>query len=211
MIQFLFQGGHGPRAQALSNVTSASLAGDIATTKAVTTLKLDTLAVWGQGDSAKLCGKTPRDLHEVIKAWKKLNDGLKTIEIITCNSRHCTAGDPYAKKLKSGFGLRSSLHGITVKALPTSVGGKHNAWSILLAETVFKSWVYITAPGGDDKELMRAKTLIEYQFDATGRSISFKGDIAQRADETVRATPQRKWTMNYGRFATLRAHLGVVR
>ena len=214
MIQFLFQGGHGshgPRAQALSSVTPGSRSGDINNTKAVEIKGLDTLAFWGHGDSFKLCGKTPRELHEIIKSWKKLNDGLKTVELITCNARHCTSGDPYAKQLKSGFGFRSSLHGIVVKALPTTVTGKNNAWSILLAETITNSWVYITAPGATDKLLMEGSSLITFERTATGGLKSFKGDIARRADATVRENPQRKWTMNYGYLNTLRAQLGVIR
>lgn len=213
MIQFLFQGGHGshgPRAQALSNATPGSRVGDIATTKAVAIQGLDTLAFWGHGDSSRLCGKTAKELHDVIKDWKQLNDGLNTVEIITCNARHCTSGDPYATQLKATIGFRSSLKGLTIKALPTTVTGKNNAWSILLAETNFKSWVYITAPGANDSLLMQAKTLIDFETSPTGGSVSYRGDIATRADNTVRTNPTRQWTMNYGYFNTLRAHLGVV-
>jgi hypothetical protein len=213
MVQFLYQGGHGshgPRAQALSNVTPGSLCGDIAATQPSTIMGLDTLAFWGHGDSLRLCGKTARELHELIKRWKAFNPGLNTVEIITCNSRHATGGDPYATQLKSGIGFRSSLKGLTIKALPTTVTGKRNAWSILLAETNFNSWVYITAPGANDAMLMQAKTLIDFETTAQGKVVSFRGDIAKRADDTVRAYPLRQWTMNYGYLNTLRAHLGVV-
>jgi|GEM_PF-5474131 len=133
MIQFLYQGGHGshgPRAQALSNVTPGSRCGDMATTRATQVPGLQTLAFWGHGDSYRLCGKTPRELHEVIKDWKKVNPGLNTVELIT------------------------------------------------------------TTPSGG--------------------SVSFRGDIAVRANEVVRDHPIRQWTMNYGYFNTLRNHLGTV-
>ena len=149
-------------------------------------------------------------VHEVIKAWKALNAGLNTVEIITCNARHASAGDPFAKKLKSGIGFRSSLKGLTIKALPTTVTGKNNAWSILLAETIHRSWVYVTAPGATDALLMEASSLINFQTNANGGLSSYRGDIATRADEMVRANPTRQWTMNYGYFNSLRAHLGVV-
>lgn len=212
MIQFLFQGGsgsHGPRAQALSSVTAGSKVADITTApKAVT--GLDTLAFWGHGDQFKLCGNSVNDMRTVISGWKNLNSGLKTIEIITCNARHCSAGDPFAKRLKSSFGIMSGTRGLKVKALPTTVTGKTNAWSILLAEPGFRSWVYITAPGKTDSLLMQANTLIQFQTNATGGLVSFKGDIAQRADKVVREHRDRKWTMNYGYFNTLRAHLSNV-
>lgn len=182
---------------------------DITTNPAVVP-NLDTLAFWGHGDSSKLCGKTPRELHEVIKAWKSHNAGLKTVEIITCNARHASGGDPFVKKLKSGIGFRSSLRGLTIKALPTTVTGKNNAWSILLAETNHKSWVYVTAPGATDALLMEASSLINFQRNVNGGLSSFWGDIAKRADQMVRDNPNRQWTMNYGYFNTLRAHLGVV-
>ncbi len=214
MVQFLFQGGHGshgPRAQALSTVTPGSRCGDINTTNPTTIQGLDTLAFWGHGDSQKLCDKTPTQLFEIIKSWKNRNSGLKTIELITCNARHTTSGDPFANRLKSKFGILSGTRGMVVKALPVTVSGKRNAWSILLAETVFNSWCYVTAPGTDDSLLMQASSLITFQRNATGGLVSYRGDIAKRADEMVRANPQRQWTMNYGYFNTLRAHLGVVR
>jgi hypothetical protein len=212
MVQFLFQGGHGshgPRTQALSNATPGSRCGDIDTTNASAITGLDTIAFWGHGDSMKLCGKTAREIHEVVKAWKALNPGLNTIEIITCNARHASAGDPFASQLKHGIGMFSSLHGMKIKALPTSVSGRNNAWSILLAETNHNSWCYITAPGADDSQLMKATTLINYDPGPKG-SISYRGDIATKANRIVSENPTRQWTMNYGYFNTLRACLGTV-
>jgi hypothetical protein len=212
MIQFLFQGGHGshgPRAQALSNLTPGSRCGDIDLTNPSTLAGLDTLTFWGHGDQYKLCGKTPRELHEVIKAWKQFNPGINTVEIITCNARHCTTGDPFTTQLKNGIGRFSSLYGLKIKALPTSVGGKRNAWSILLAETNFNSWCYVTAPGANDALLMQAKSLIDFDPGPRGM-ISYRGDIATKANKVISANPTRQWTMNYGYFNTLRACLNVV-
>lgn len=210
MIQFLFEGGHGPRAQALSNVTPGSRCGDIDLTNPSILPGLDTLTFWGHGDQFKLCGKTPREIHEVIKAWKQVNPGIDTVEIITCNARHCTTGDPFAKQLKDGIGMFSSLHGLKIKALPTSVGGKSYAWSILLAETNHNSWCYITAPGANDSLLMQMTSMISFDQGPRG-AISYKGDIAAKADKIVRAANMtRQWTMNYGYFNTLRACLGSV-
>lgn len=213
MYQILYQGGHGshgPRAQALANVTPGAQCGDIATTQPKKVTGLNTLAFWGHGDPFKLCGKTAREIHEIIKAWKALNPDLKTVEIITCNARHCTNGDSFANQLKNGIGWGSSLRGLTIKALPTAVGGKRNAWSILLAETVSNSWVYITAPGASDAMLMEANSLIQFEKMPNGGMKSFNGDIAMRANNVVREHPMRQWTMNYGYMNTLRAHLGVV-
>lgn len=211
MIQFLYQGGHGshgPRAQALASVTPGAKVSDV-TTPAVAVPGLDTLAFWGHGDAHRLCGKTVEELRTLIGAWKKLNKGIHTVEIVTCNARHCRAGDPYATRLRTSFGIMSGTSGIKVRALPTTVSGKHNAWSILLAETVHNSWVYITAPGVDDKLLMVASSLIQFEQN-DGKMVCFKGDIATRADKVVREHPDRQWTMNYGYMNTLRACLGAV-
>ncbi len=212
MVQFLYQGGHGshqPRAQALAGVTPGARVSDV-TSQAAAVPGLDTLAFWGHGDSMKLCGKTVQEIRDVVTAWKRLNSELKTVEIITCNSRHCTAGDPFASRLKSSFGIMSGTRGIKVRALPTTVSGKNNAWSILLAETNHNSWVYITAPGVDDKMLMTANSLIQFERTKEGKLVSYRGDIATRADEVVRENPERQWTMNYGYMNTLRAHLSAV-
>jgi hypothetical protein len=57
---------------------------------------------------------------------------------------------------------------------------------------------------------MQAQSLIQYERTVDGKLVSFRGDIAQRADKTVRDNPQRTWTMNYGYFNTLRSCLGRV-
>jgi len=193
MIQFLFQGGHGshgPRAQALANITPGSRYGDIDITKASAIPGLHTLTFWGHGDSGKLCGKSPNEIHTIIKAWKRVNGGLKTIEILTCNSRHASGGDSFANKLKSQFGMLSGTGGLTLKALPVTVTGKMNAWSILLAETVHNSWVYNTAPGANDSLLMQANSLIQFTTNDTGGMVSFRGDIASPSQRNGKESSQ---------------------
>ncbi len=58
---------------------------------------------------------------------------------------------------------------------------------------------------------MQASSLISFTKNATGGTVCYRGDIAVRADQMVRANPTRQWTMNYGYFNTLRACLGKVR
>lgn len=198
---------HAKRATSLASATPGSRHGEISATVPGAVTGLDTLTFWGHGDSFKLCGKNASDIVKVISKWKSKNSKIKTVELITCNARHCSGGDSFANQVKSKFGIMSGTRGITLKALPVTVTGKNNAWSILLAETNTKSWVYVTAPGTDDKMLMSASGLINFTTNATGGLASFNGDIAKRADETVRTNPDRKWTMNYGYFNTLRACL----
>lgn len=49
---------------------------------------LKTIIFWGHGDEHALCGKSADAIYRLIKDWKKLNDGLDSIEILTCNSAH---------------------------------------------------------------------------------------------------------------------------
>ena len=224
MIQFLYQGGygsHGPRTEALVEVTPSSACGAINDTKPEAKDGLDTLAFWGHGDAYGLCGLKLDEIHDVIASWKKVNKGLKTIEIITCNARHCSGGDAFAERLKMRFalslagvvrdGVRSGTRGLVVKALPVNVGGKNPAWSILLWEPEFNSWCYVTAPGVTDKELHQAANLVKFETDPkTLGSRCFRGDIAIRANTVTREHKDRKWTMNFGYLPSLRAQLGVV-
>lgn len=63
--------------------------------------------------------------------------------------------------------------------------GEKDAFSILLADSGTKSWVYVTAPGTDDALMQEASRLITTERTATGTSKSFKGDIAKRAQEVL--------------------------
>jgi len=49
---------------------------------------IHTLIFWGHGSILTLCGKNADAIVEIIKSWKALNPDLKTVEVITCNSRH---------------------------------------------------------------------------------------------------------------------------
>ncbi len=70
MIQIHYQGGfksHQPRAHALAAVTAGSRFDDIDATRPAAIADLDTLVFRGRGDATRLCGKTPRELHDLIK------------------------------------------------------------------------------------------------------------------------------------------------
>ena len=209
MIQILYTQDHQARAVALASVEAASVSGLI-DSKPSKKAGLDTLTFWGHGDPFKFCTKTADELAKIIKEWKKENSSLKTVELITCNARHFSTGasDSFANQLKSAMrsGILSSTRDIKVKGLPVGVTGAQNAWSILLADPNTKSWVYVSAPGMNDDEMMKGQGLIRFH-DVAGRKVSFNGDIAQRANEMVKAHPSRKWSMNYGYFNNLRKNL----
>lgn len=209
MIQILFTEDHRARAVALAGAVPGSAAALIDTPPTKIN-GLDTLTFWGHGDPWKFCTKTPAEMAKVIKDWKSKNSGIKTVELITCNARHFSTGatDSFANQLKSALksGIMSSTSGIKMKGLPVGVTGAQNAWSILLADPGTKSWVYVSAPGMTDADMMEGQGLIRYHKVGTGL-VSFNGDIAQRANKMIVEHPKRKWSMNYGYFNNLRANL----
>ena len=206
MIQILYTPDHADRGTALGPVVPMAHYG-LATTAPITKPGLDTLVFWGHGTFVSLCDMQAPVIVELIKNWKKLNPALKTVEIITCNSRHAPSGhDAFAKKMKTGLhsGFRSSTRNIVVKALPVTVGGALNAHSILLAHAPNRSWCYVTAPGPADTTMMEASTLVKAE------AKKFGYDLAQGGNNVARDVKDRRFTLNYGYFNTLRAQLGVV-
>jgi hypothetical protein len=212
MLQILYTNDHLQRGVALAGEEAGSAHGLINIAPAAK--GVTTLLFWGHGDNYGLCTKNATELAEIIKAWKALNATMHTVELVTCNARHYTgATDSFANQLKSKLGgFFSSTKNLVLKGLPVTRSGSINAFSILLAEAPSKSWVYVTGPGGDDSEMMRGASLIKFQKIGE-RTVSFRGDIAQRADEMVRLHKghDRQWTMNYGYFNTLRKNLVVVK
>jgi hypothetical protein len=211
MIQILYTQDHAARGVALAAAVPGAKHGLVDTAPSAVT-GLDTLVFWGHGDQFKPCDRTAAEIVKVISGWKKLNSGLKTVELITCNARHCTGNaDSFAVQVKNGLraGVLSSTRNIQVKALPVTVSGMRNAFSILLAEVPTKSWVYVTGPGTNDSIMMEGVRLINFET-VNGKVQSFKGDIALRANKVVRDVPVRKWSMNYGYFNNLRNCLVAV-
>lgn len=130
---------------------------------------LKTIIFWGHGDEHALCGKSADGIYRLIKEWKNLNDGLDTIEILTCNSAHWR---PFAKDNKPKSYVRSkithlggkminnsfnkqvkrslkysshnSLKKIHVKGMPFSEQtGHHAAVSILLWDKDTSTWALV--------------------------------------------------------------------
>jgi hypothetical protein len=205
VIQILYAADHTERGLALCQAVPGSFA-SLVTTTPIQKPGLDTLTFWGHGDIARLCGLVVDDFVTLVKNWAKVNSGLQTVEIITCNSRHAPSGfDGYAQGVMRGLraGVLSSTRSVVVKALPVNVGGSLNAFSILLAHAPNKSWCYVTAPGPTDALMFQGANQVKDEAAKAGY------DLALAATKVVRQT-DRRFTLNYGYFNTLRAQLGVV-
>lgn len=88
-IQILYEADHQQRAQVLMNSLAADAVADPVDVAPKRVDGLTTLVLWGHGSHTGLCGlNNGKEVVQRINQWKDLNSGLKTVEIITCNSRH---------------------------------------------------------------------------------------------------------------------------
>lgn len=177
---------------------------------------LETLVLWGHGDAYGFCHKNARGIHEVIKSWKARNPGLQIVEMLSCNLQHGVGKDPFAVQLKTGIGRFSSLRGMKIRTFPRSLAGAANAWSILFAEPLHKTWMYVTAPGNTDAKLMELKQLVTFEINKAGKTVSYNGSLITKAEELRKKRADGslpamlhncRWTMNYGHFNSLRRQL----
>ena len=213
MIQILFgDEGHRNRCNALATATrgsNVSSASGPALDKKV--MKIHTLTFWGHGDTSKFCGLTATALVSKVKEWMKWNPTIKTVEIITCNSRHGTLdskplGDGTVEKswVKSYTDqVKPALKklGLTVKALPMGMGSAGAMrWSILKFSPTTSTWLYVTADGDKDTDAMwpaihkveqHALFINSKDFVAAGAAV--------KAEDTLR-----KYTIDFGRIGDLR-------
>lgn len=216
MIQILCgDEGHKARCTALASATpGASVANATGPALDKKVLKIDTLTFWGHGDASKFCGMSATDFVAKVKDWMKWNPTIKTLEIITCNSRHGTIDShknddgvierswvkSYTDQVKPGL----KKLGLTVKALPMGMGvGGANRWSILKFSPTTNTWLYITANGEKDTdEMWPGVTKVEQDpiFQSTKNFVT--AGAAVKAKDTMR-----KYTIDYGTIGNLRSAL----
>jgi hypothetical protein len=219
MIQILYgDEGHRARCAALAGATPGSSvvkASGPAFDKKV--LRIDTLTFWGHGDSSHFCDMSAVDFVAKVKEWVKWNPTIKTVEIITCNSRH---GTTLSKKLDDGTVEHSWVKsytdqvkpglkrlGLTVKALPMGMGsGGANLWSILKFSATTNTWLYITAGGAKDIDFMWPGV---YKVEEDPLFVTTKSYVT--AGAAVKARDNlRKYTIDFGAIGALRAALIVL-
>ncbi|MGI4879761.1 MAG: hypothetical protein ACRYG4_19970 [Janthinobacterium lividum] len=162
------------RADTLMNSLAHDAVSDLITVVPVAVAGLTTLILWGHGNDTGLCGKNAQAIVATIKAWRTLNPNLKTVEIITCNSRHFSdhpggvqpekfwksqishlfsrINNSMAKQVKRGLKYSSSdaLKSIKVKSMPESTNGNFGKYSILYWQQTTSTWCYVigdTEPG----------------------------------------------------------------
>lgn len=232
MIQILYTKDHDTRGIILAGVTPGLVDHCLISAPAVAKRNLHTLVLWGHGSHLYFCDMPAVRVVEVITNWKRLNPHLEFVEILTCDARHYTdlgrktKVDPrlttltsrlthplskinmsMAKQIKRG--LQSGFHSITrsikVRALPVSLNGSFNSFSILKYESIDNSFAYISAPGQSDKQLQKAIDAIEIDSLTDPENPKLRmGSFIAKVAEAERAYPVREWTATAGPLSELR-------
>ena len=147
----------------------------------------------------------------------KWNPTIKTLEIITCNSRHGTLD---SKKLGDGTVEQSWVKsytdqvkpglkklGLTVKALPMGMGSiAANRWSILKFSPTTNTWLYVTANGAKDTDEMWPAI---HKVEQDPLFLASKNFVTAGAAVKARDT-LRKYTIDFGTIGQLRNALIIL-
>jgi hypothetical protein len=213
MIQILYgDEGHKNRCQALAGtVPGCSIADANGPALDKKVLNIDTLSFWGHGDASHFCRMTSTEFVDKVKEWMKWNPSIKTLEIITCNSRHGTIDSykkddgtveiswikSYTDQVKPGL----KKLGLTVKALPMGMGmGSANRWSVLRFSPTTNTWLYVTGNGEKDTDEMWPgvnKVENDPLFQSTKNYVI--AGSAVKARDTMR-----RYTIDFGSIGNLR-------
>jgi hypothetical protein len=215
MVQILYgDAQHRARCTALAAVTPGSsvvAASGPAFDKRV--LRIDTLTFWGHGDAHGFCGMRAAEFVAKVKEWRKWNPTIGTVEIITCNARHDTelpigGGQTlWVKSFTDQAKPPLQKAGLVVKALPMGVGNaRASRWSVLKFSGTTNTWLYVTAGGAQDTDEMwpAVNALEAEQSFKTTKNYTTAGAIVKARDT------MRKYTLDFGTVATLRAALVVL-
>jgi hypothetical protein len=217
ILIFFGDEGHRARASALAAATPGSMVTSVNTPPmGKNSMNITTLTFWGHGDASKVCGLTASAFVSKVKEWMKHNP-VKTVEIITCNSRHGTIDSKlnekgekevswiksYTDQVKPGL----KKLGLTVKALPMGIGWSgENRWSILKFSPTTNTWMYVTAGGEKDTDAMwPGVTKVEQDdtFKAT-KDFTLAGQVVKDREKL------RNFTLDVGDIGALRNSLIVL-
>ncbi|MDJ0716832.1 MAG: hypothetical protein QNJ54_21895 [Prochloraceae cyanobacterium] len=200
---------HQARAQALAEICgeqSMALANLPQTKEGIQPLKSKdaTLTVWGHGNANKFCEMYDSEFGVIIKAWKKQNQSLKTVELVTCDAQH------NIKSYLAGYASRvakfvqQDYKDVTIKALP--VGQHSEDKSILWASADTSTFCYLTAPS--EETFNNAKNLFEKLRGNYSDDFSL---VAQAMLTQRKSSPPNNFTVNGGLLESLRGCLAVIK
>jgi hypothetical protein len=148
MTALVIWGGDDHRVRAEALATAYATTAQNVTKKPSKVSHLKNLVFWGHGDAKDFCHLSADAFVALVTTWKKLNSGLESVEILTCNARHKCGGftDSYTGQVVTK--LTAKLADIQFKALPIATTKKGDTcnYSILKWHPGSASWAYIGAP-----------------------------------------------------------------
>lgn len=174
----LFDNDHSNRAANLAKAVNERSA-SIAAAQAVIPRKVidTTLTIWGHGDPNSFAGLSPTALRDLIVAWQKSNPAVKTVELVTCDSRNTEGGtDSFSDKLVPGLIANNKMI-VKLRSLPR--GGSKATWSILWAVEALNSDGYYFVSGESKQDMDLGSQVLKA---AETRTTSFLEAIAVAKD-----------------------------
>ena len=186
---------HEVRAKALATAYSTTAVSIRSAPKAVA--GLDTLVFWGHGDTTAFCHLSAADFVACVVAWRALNPGLETVEMLTCNARHSqTSTDSYTDQVVTALSRRQAraVDKVRFKALPVAVtkSGQTCKWSILKWHGASATWAYVAAPSRDmvnyhDKNMHDAVVMLENFMKPRGTADGLRNAFAAYSEMAAMA------------------------
>jgi hypothetical protein len=169
MIVLWAEEDHKNRAELLAK-TYGTTAYNITNTEPVSVPGLDTLAFWGHGDAWKFCSMSEDEFLDTVLAWKKINKGIQTVEMISCNLRHRMGNQRDSFTGKVITRIKRKHADICFKALPVATSGMGVTCenSILKWQPASQTWAYCATPGKEDKFMWAVCKMLEDRMPPRG-------------------------------------------
>jgi hypothetical protein len=169
-----------------------------------------TLTIWGHGGPDEFAEMAATQLGDFIKAWKKKNASLSTVELLTCDARHSPDADnrdAYTDKLIPLL-INSGKILINVKSLPR--GGSTATTSELWATEAAGSNGYYFLAADDDASLAAAVQVFDAAWaglPAGAQDYAHLFPVAKAAMDKAAMKGPLRYVASYGTFDKLRALL----
>ena len=171
------------------------------------------LTIWGHGDPAHLAGLTPQACADFIKAWKRKNPSLNTVELVTCDVRHSeTDHESFTDQLMPLL-VDSNVGKVLVNIKTLPRGGSHATTSRLWATEAAGSDGYFFIAADSDTALQAGTKIFQDAFaqvphgTAEGRVYQALIPIAKAASDKAAMKAALGYVTSGGLLTTLRSLL----
>ena len=167
-----------------------------------------TLTIWGHGGQSEFAGMTSDQMVTFVKAWKKMNPTLRTVEIVICDARHAQDDtyEAFADRVLKGLAGTA----IAVKALPKGQSG--DGYSILWADGK-NGFCYMTATNKTRFDEVNTQIKNTYASETAKDSALTLSNVCNTisAGKSKEGPKGLQYSLIFSQLRTLRANLVVVR